>query len=96
MSPRALGITLRTLNILDALSTLYILQHGGTETNPVMAALLDVHPLLFLFVKVLWVGLCAAFLEHHARTKPLATAALYVATAGYTCLLGYHAAILFG
>lgn len=43
------------LNIIDLITTLYALQHGGIELNPIMAFVIGVHPLLFVFVKAILV-----------------------------------------
>lgn len=39
------------LNIIDALLTLYLIDHGATEINPVMAYFLSYGPLTFMSVK---------------------------------------------
>jgi K+-sensing histidine kinase KdpD len=39
------------LNIIDALLTLYLIDHGATEINPVMAYFLNFGPLTFMSVK---------------------------------------------
>jgi hypothetical protein len=41
------------LNIIDALLTLFLLGHGATEINPVMAYFLNFGPLTFMSVKYL-------------------------------------------
>lgn len=84
-----LGITLRALNIFDAASTVYAMSEGASELNPIMRALIDVHPLLFVFVKVLVVGLGAAYLEHRN-----AVWALYVANAVYVVVVAWQIANL--
>jgi hypothetical protein len=39
------------LCVLDALLTLFLLNHGAYETNPIMAHLLNIDPYTFYFVK---------------------------------------------
>ena len=38
-------------SVMDALLTLYLINHGAIEINPIMAFYLDVGPYTFLFVK---------------------------------------------
>ncbi|MDJ0808560.1 MAG: DUF5658 family protein [Desulfobacterales bacterium] len=38
-------------SVMDALLTLYLLEHGAIEINPIMAFYLDAGPYTFLFVK---------------------------------------------
>jgi hypothetical protein len=43
------------LNLIDIITTLYALDRGAVELNPIMAAVIGVHPLLFVFVKAVLV-----------------------------------------
>ena len=77
-------------NVLDAFLTLHWINiRAAEESNPLMAALIDIDPLLFLFVKV--VGVTSAcvflyFLRSHLATK---ISAVLVALVYYVVLL-YH------
>ncbi len=43
-----------SLNLLDILTTLFVIEwFGGSELNPLMAILLATHPVLFVSVKIL-------------------------------------------
>jgi hypothetical protein len=79
-----------TLNIVDALLTLYWVRNGfATEGNQLMAGLLDMGDMPFLAVKVA-VGAVAAFVLLRWRTVPLAKYGLAAALAVYTGLMGIH------
>ena len=80
------------LNLLDAILTYYGLQHSYiNEANPLMNALYEAHPLLFLAVKF---GLsCLLYVLSVFKTfhppdwiKGLSVAA----SVGYTCVCLYH------
>jgi K+-sensing histidine kinase KdpD len=44
-------ISILFLNIIDALLTLFLIDHGATEINPIMAYFLNFGPLTFMSVK---------------------------------------------
>lgn len=50
-------MVLYLLNLLDLLTTAIALDMGGVERNPVANFLIGVHPMLFIFCKVVVVGL---------------------------------------
>jgi len=52
-SPKLFGciVGILFLSVLDALLTLYLIEHGSTELNPVMDYFLQKGPLLFAVVK---------------------------------------------
>ena len=79
-----------TLNLLDALLTVFWVRSGvATESNQLMAKLLDVGNLPFLSVKVL-IGAVAAIVLMRFGTLRLAKYALAVALAVYIGLMGVH------
>lgn len=47
-----------TLSILDALLTLFLISHGATEVNPIMAYFLDMGPSVFIAAKYVLTALC--------------------------------------
>jgi|TARA_R100001163_G_scaffold62616_1_gene53569 hypothetical protein len=68
---KALAILAMMLNLFDAWSTLFILDHGGTEVNPVMNYVINVSPWFFVSIKVILFGLAIYLLAtraaHHLR-----------------------------
>ena len=49
-------ISILFLNIIDALLTLFLIEHGATEINPIMAYFLNFGPLTFMSVKYLLIS----------------------------------------
>ena len=47
-----------TLSILDALFSLFLISHGATEINPIMAYFLDMGPSVFIAVKYVMTAVC--------------------------------------
>ncbi|MDL1958717.1 MAG: DUF5658 family protein [Deltaproteobacteria bacterium] len=47
-----------TLSILDALLTLFLISHGATEVNPIMAYFLDMGPSMFIAAKYVLTVVC--------------------------------------
>lgn len=83
-------ILLFTLNLLDALLTIYWVRHGfATEENQLMAGLLDMGNAPFLTVKVM-VGAVAAIVLSHWGNLKIAQYGLTVALAIYLGLMGVH------
>ena len=68
---KALAILAMMLNLFDAWSTLFILDHGGIEVNPVMAYVINVSPWFFVSIKVILFGLAICLIatrsSHHLR-----------------------------
>lgn len=85
-----LPILLFTLNIVDALLTIYWVRNGfATEGNQLMAGLLDMGDMPFLAVKVA-VGAVAAFVLLRFSNLRLARYGLAAALAVYVGLMGVH------
>lgn len=83
-------ILLFALNLLDALLTIVWVRSGvATESNQLMAQLLDIGNLPFLLVKVA-IGAVAAVVILRWGSRPLARYGLAVALAVYIGLMGIH------
>lgn len=84
------AILLFGLNLLDALLTIIWVRSGvATESNQLMASLLDIGNAPFLIVKVA-IGAVAAIVIMRWGSKPLARYGLAVALAVYIGLMGIH------
>lgn len=55
----AIGVILRLLNIFDAACTYY----EGYEANPVLRPMFEYSPILFVFFKIVCVGLIVSAIE---------------------------------
>lgn len=78
------------LNAIDAVATVTWVSAGmAYEANPLMAQLLEVHPVVFVATKLTLVGLCVYLLWRHCdRTlSVVATIALFGL---YYALIVYH------
>lgn len=78
---------------LDALFTLFFIQDGGREANPLMALLIERGESPFVWMKMALTGLGAWFLAAHQHF-PMAFKGLQLLASGYVGLLIVHAAIL--
>ena len=56
-------VLLHVLNFCDGVLTIYALHFGVSEANPLMAALLEFGPTVFMFVKCGTVSLCVLLLQ---------------------------------
>ena len=61
------------LSVMDAILTLYLINHGAIEINPIMAFYLEVGPYTFLFVKyaLTSVGLLILLIFRNIVLRPL-------------------------
>src|SRR5262249_35917180 len=83
-------VLLFALNLLDALLTIVWVRSGvATESNQLMAALLDIGNGPFLSVKIA-VGALAAIVLYMTRRRKMARYGLAVALAVYIGLMGVH------
>lgn len=80
-------MTAYSLNLLDLAITLYALNHGGVELNPVMRCV----PIM-IFCKTVIVGALCLWLTK--RTEPLAKYGLWAITAVYAGIIIWHLANL--
>ena len=84
------AILLFALNLLDALLTLIWVRSGvATESNQLMASLLDIGNAPFLGVKIA-IGTIAAVVLIRWGNRPLARYGMVVALAVYIGLMGIH------
>src|SRR5690606_1035461 len=84
------AILLFGLNLLDALLTIIWVRSGvATESNQLMASLLDIGNAPFLIVKVA-IGAVAALVIMRWGSRPIARYGLAVAVAVYVGLVGIH------
>lgn len=64
-------MTLYILNLLDLLTTAIALELGGVEMNPAANYLIGVHPMLYVFCKVVVVGALILFLVWKGSRKAI-------------------------
>ena len=84
------GVLLFGLNLLDALLTIVWVRSGvATESNQLMASLLDIGNAPFLTVKLI-IGFIATFVLVRFGSKPVARYGLVIALAVYVGLMGMH------
>ncbi|MBN1655370.1 MAG: hypothetical protein JXA30_16510 [Deltaproteobacteria bacterium] len=82
------------MNVLDGLFTLFwISTNRATEANPLMSATLDIHPVLFICVKLALVNLGAIILMRYWE-KAFAVLSLAIACCFYSIVLSYHCTML--
>lgn len=77
------------MNAADSFFTIYHLQVGGIELNPVAAAMLDTGRIGFVLAKGVLISLALLVLCIH-KNFLLARIGLGVAVGVYTALVGYH------
>ncbi|MDJ0807350.1 MAG: DUF5658 family protein [Gammaproteobacteria bacterium] len=87
---KGLIFVLILLNVLDGTLTIAWIETGrAVEINPLMNMLIGVHPLLFMVIKILLVGL-GAMLLWRFRDRAVALVSLYLCIAVYSVLMVYH------
>lgn len=90
-----LSLTMIFLNLFDAFSTLYNLEHGAVELNPLMVALLHRGEVWFVIGKYLMVSVAICGIASNGRQRAGEIAlwvvfALYTAIAMWQCIMfGY-------
>ena len=97
LSPRVvrLGLCIFGSSLLDAVLTLWHLEQGGSEANPLMALTLAASPTLFMSVKVAASGLGVCVLAAHAQ-RPLARRGLYGLALVYGGIVSAHLLLVLG
>ena len=85
----ALAIILYTMNLLDASFTLYIIDNGEDELNPLMAALINLGVIYFIAFKVLFVAALTALMLFLPLSSRVNTS-LLVLSCVYTALTALH------
>ena len=83
-------MTVYILNLLDMAITLHALEHGARELNPIVNWMIGVHPLLFVFSKVVLVGVVLWWLNRESQTEPLARWGMKFLTGLYWLLTLWH------
>ncbi|HJP02533.1 MAG TPA: DUF5658 family protein [Planctomycetota bacterium] len=93
--PRLLAcvVWIGLMNAFDCFFTLYHLQAGGVELNPVADALLGSGRVGFVLLKSLVITLALLVLCVH-RNFRLARTGLWIAALAYTLLVAYHLTLL--
>lgn len=66
------------LNLIDIITTLYALNRGAVEANPIMAAVIGVHPLLFVFVKAVLAFPLCLWISRRASTETYIAACIFL------------------
>lgn len=92
-------VALIILNILDVISTLYIMDNGGLEVNPLMDFFIQIDTLLFASVKLGLISLGIILLYWHRhfsvlgimRTKHLIQGLCFM----YATLILYHTTLIY-
>jgi hypothetical protein len=77
-------------NTADVGLTLYAIQNGATELNPIMAWLISISPLLFVITKFIVFGLAIDLLAQHAPNLLRWVAIIYMS------VMAWHLNLLFG
>lgn len=62
----ALTIIAMMLNLFDVWSTLFILDRGGIELNPIMAYIIEISPWFFIFIKIFLFGLAVILMAKYS------------------------------
>jgi hypothetical protein len=81
------------LNLLDVLTTRWIINHGGSEQNPILRPIIH-DPLAPLLIKL---GLClviGSLVLAAPRRSRFADLGLVAIVAVYTCVIGWNVAVL--
>ena len=87
---RRLLTGLFVLNFLDAILTLVWIKVGfATEANPIMDAVMKIHPSLFVLAKVALVSVCLGILWTH-RSRALARFCSVFGFSVYSMIIVYH------
>ncbi len=84
-----LGLAIITLNLVDAFATLYHLEHGASELNPLMQAVLRQGPVWFLAVKHTLVAVGVMGIAAHPRLRA-ARVALWILFSLYAVIAAYQ------
>ena len=78
------------LNVIDGVLTLvWIFTEKAEEANPLMAGLIDLHPVLFITGKMLLV-LLGSLLLWKLRERPVAVISIFMVFMVYYFILLYH------
>ena len=89
----AIMLWIALMNAGDSFFTLFHLQSGGVELNPVAGAMLGTGRIGFVLLKSALITIPLIVLTMH-KNFPLARIGIWTAAAAYTLLLAYHIALL--
>jgi hypothetical protein len=81
------------LNVLDSLFTMMILDRGGVEANPFIAAIMEVHGDKFWIFKFCMVSVCLILLCLHSRFKMVKRVIVFL-TSVYLAVVIYQICLL--
>ena len=76
------------LNVVDVLLTLYVIKHGGSEKNPILARWFTLDDPDVVLVRVKVALLCAVWLMHYFGALP--EWAMWALIIGYCALAGHN------
>ncbi len=82
-------------SLVDALATLWYIQHGGAEANPLMQYCIDIHISVFLYIKLIMTGTGTMILLLFLPTSRLARAGIQIILWVYWFILMYHLFLIF-
>jgi len=83
------------MNVLDGLLTVFwVSTNMAVEANPLMEHVLNIHPALFMSVKIALVYLGAFILLRHSE-RIIANLSVVIAFCAYWMVLLYHCTMLF-
>lgn len=90
-----LATVMLVLSVTDAFLTVTLMTDGATESNPVLASVLDAHPRLFAAAKMALTGFGVVVLVAVARLRVFklvrASVFLQLLVIAYAALVGYEA-----
>ncbi|OGP62809.1 MAG: hypothetical protein A2170_09715 [Deltaproteobacteria bacterium RBG_13_53_10] len=86
-------VLVMSLNILDVLFTLMIIDHRGWEANPIVGSVMELHGELFWIWKFLITSACLVLLCLHSKFR-LAQAAIIALASIYVLLIFYQVFLL--
>lgn len=89
LNPKYLAYFIVIGGLIDAINTLIVVGDQFQEENPIMAYLLDIHPLVFFLVKTGVTAFGAWFLYRH-RDRNIAFRGLVFCSAVYGLLISYQ------
>lgn len=82
------------LNLFDLSCTIYAINNGFVELNPIALAMLSVHPLCYAAYKIIPVGVLCLWLIK--RPEKVAVYGLRLCTAVYAAIAVQHCVGIFG
>jgi hypothetical protein len=88
---RTAGITLYLFNLADACLTMKFVVWGeAIELNPIMGSLISIHPVAFLFYKIVIVGALVLFATEIEGETDFELKAVWTVAIIYILIFVYH------